>query len=96
MRSRPFPEIRESGLLESVEVLVVSLHRAVFGEPWAPSQAYRWIRYEDPEPVARLAEAVSRLAAEARARGVGLGGWEARSRAGLDAAVRTAGRLGFR
>lgn len=95
MRSRPFSELRESGLLEAAEVLVLSLHRAVFGEPWRPPEAYRWIRYEDPEPVGRLAEAVRRLRAEAGARGVDLRGWESRFRADLDAALRTAGELGL-
>lgn len=95
MRSQPFPALRESGLLESVEVLVVSLHRSVFGEPWAPPQAYRWIRYEDPEPVVRLGEAVDRLRAEADSRGVDLGGWEAARKGELEAALELARGFGF-
>jgi len=95
MRSQPFPALRESGLLESVEVLVVSLHRAVFGEPWAPPQAYRWIRYEDPEPVDRLAEAVDRLRAEAASRGIDLAPWAAGNRSALEAALESARGLGF-
>ncbi len=65
MRRLPFAAVRESGLLEAVERLVVAEHRALYkevlGEPWSPSSAYRWIRYEDPDPLARLADATNRL-----------------------------------
>ena len=68
MRSQPFQPVLDAGLLEGVERLVVAEHRAftehVLAEPWTPPRAYRWIRYEDPDPVARLAEAAGRLERE--------------------------------
>jgi hypothetical protein len=52
-------------LLPELERLVVAehaaLHRDLAGEAWSPPSAYRWIRYEDPDPVGRLAEATRRL-----------------------------------
>ena len=52
------------GLLQMVEAIVVEGHRSLYtaqGRPWSRPLAYRWIRYEDPMPVERLAEAVERL-----------------------------------
>jgi hypothetical protein len=52
------------GLLQTVEAIVVDSHRHLYasqGRPWSRALAYRWIRYEDPMPVERLAEAVDRL-----------------------------------
>ena len=34
------------------------------GEAWSPPAAYRWIRYEDPDPIGRLIRASGLLAAE--------------------------------
>jgi hypothetical protein len=52
-------------LLPELERLVVAehaaLHRDLAGEVWSPPSAYRWIRYEDPDPVGRLVEATHRL-----------------------------------
>jgi hypothetical protein len=53
-----------SGLLREVEEIVVAAHRELWtkeGKPWSRPSAYRWLRYEDPAPVERLAEGVRRL-----------------------------------
>jgi hypothetical protein len=63
MRARDFESIR-GPLLEVLERLTVAEHRAVLGGPeWTPPQAYRWIRYETPDPVAQLLLAGQRLEA---------------------------------
>jgi len=53
------------GLLEEV---VLRDHRALFrdvlGRRWSRPIAYHWMRYEDPDPIARLIEATRRLDAE--------------------------------
>jgi hypothetical protein len=50
----------ESGVLKDVEEIVVKAYLGL--HPGATrTDAYRWLRYEDPEPVARLAEGVRRL-----------------------------------
>jgi len=52
-------------MLEAVERLVVEEHRVLFGEvrgePWSRPVAYRWIRYEDPDPIGQLIAASERL-----------------------------------
>jgi len=51
-------------LVEMVEAIVLEGHRRLYekeGRQWSRPIAYRWIRYEDPQPVQRLAEAVERL-----------------------------------
>lgn len=60
MRRAPFDQLVGSGLLKDVEEIVV---RGYLGANPGASRpaAYRWLRYEDPDPVARLAEGVSRL-----------------------------------
>ena len=53
-----------SGLLKDVEEIVVDAHRRLYeaqGRPWSRPTAYRWLRYEDPDPVARLADGVRKL-----------------------------------
>ena len=76
MRGRGFEELRAAGLLEGVERLVVAEHRALFGETlgadWSPAAAYRWIRYESPDPVKALLAATERLDALWREHRVGL------------------------
>ena len=69
MARQDFQLLVESGLLSQVEQIVVDGHRTLHeskGLAWSSPIAYRWLRYEDPEPVARLAEGTKRL----RRRGV--------------------------
>ena len=69
MGRQDFHLLVESGLLSQVEQIVVDGHRTLLeskGVAWSPPLAYRWLHYEDPEPVARLAEGVKKL----RRRGV--------------------------
>ncbi len=54
-------------LLRQVELIVIDSHRRLFaarGEPWSEPIAYRWLHYEDPMPVARLADGVRSLLSE--------------------------------
>ena len=70
MGSQDFAEVHSSGLLKDVEEVVVEGHRRLYeseGKPWSAPAAYRWLRYEDPDPVARLAAGVGKL----RKRGAG-------------------------
>lgn len=69
MAGQDFQVLVDSGLLLQVEQIVVDGHRNAYeskGLPWSPPIAYRWLRYEDPTPVARLAAGTKRL----RKRGV--------------------------
>jgi len=69
MAAQDFQVLVDSGVLRGVEQIVVGGHRNLYeseGRAWSPPIAYRWLRYEDPTPVARLAEGVKRL----RRRGV--------------------------
>lgn len=63
MAARPFESISE--LLPQVEALVLEAHRRWYesqgGTDWSPPTAYRWLRYEDPDPVGRLCDGVRRL-----------------------------------
>jgi hypothetical protein len=54
----------DPSLLGQVESIVVESHRRMLeehGQPWSLPVTYRWLHYEDPEPVQRLAEAVQKL-----------------------------------
>ena len=69
MATRPFSEVAagDPGLLEEVEGIVLDSHRRHYeslGKRWSRPIAYRWLHYEDPMPVERLAEGVERLAGE--------------------------------
>ena len=60
MAGQDFDTLVESGLLKAVEEVVVEAYLGI--HPGAPRpEAYRWLRYEDPDPVARLAEGVRKL-----------------------------------
>lgn len=71
MRKQPFAELTaerglpEGTLLRTLEHVVVEnhrlLHQGLLGEAWSPPVAYRWIRFEDPDPVTRLQEATNSL-----------------------------------
>jgi hypothetical protein len=61
----------EPSLLRQVEEIVLDSHRGLHeteGRPWSRPIAYRWLRFEDSEPVARLLEGVEKL----RRRGAGI------------------------
>ncbi|MBJ7598705.1 MAG: hypothetical protein DLM67_23100 [Candidatus Nephthysia bennettiae] len=104
MREQDFELVRGE-LLTELERLVVSEHAArhagVLGERWSPPDAYRWIRYEDPDPIARLIEASRRLAAgwasaaDRPAFAAMRSGFEAEEASRLDQALRLAGALGY-
>jgi hypothetical protein len=54
-------------LLRRVELVVLDSHRRLYsatGKPWSEPIAYHWLHYEDPMPVARLADGVRRLLQE--------------------------------
>ncbi|MGH7762878.1 MAG: hypothetical protein ACREOM_00475 [Candidatus Dormibacteraceae bacterium] len=71
MDGQDFSELVGSGLIDQVERIVVEGHRLLYdseGRAWSRAVAYRWLRYEDPRPVARLADGVRKL----RRRGVEL------------------------
>jgi hypothetical protein len=64
MDRQQFDGLIESGLLRRVEKIVVDSHRRLYlaqGREWSRPVAYRWLRYENPEPVTRLAEGVRKL-----------------------------------
>jgi len=64
MREQDFASLVDAGLLREVEEIVVAAHRGLYrgqGKPWSRPAAYRWLRYEDPAPVERLAQGVRRL-----------------------------------
>ena len=63
---REFSELVDSGLIRQVEEIVVDGHRRLHqkdARAWSRPAAYRWLRYEDPAPVARLADGVRKLRA---------------------------------
>jgi len=60
MARQDFDDLVASGLLTDVEEVVVQGYLSVHPGATRP-EAYRWLRYEDPDPVSRLAEGVSRL-----------------------------------
>jgi hypothetical protein len=63
MARQDFDDLVASGLLMDVEEVVVQGYLSVHPGATRPD-AYRWLRYEDPDPVARLADGVSRLREE--------------------------------
>ena len=84
MAAQDFNRLMTAGLLRQVEEIVVAAYLAAHPRASRPD-AYHWIRYEDPDPVARLAEAVERL-----------GKWGARFDAeAVDKACAEASKLGY-
>jgi hypothetical protein len=64
MGHQDFDVLVKSGLLAQVEEIVVDSHRRLYraeGKEWSRPIAYRWLRYEDPMPVQRLAEGTKKL-----------------------------------
>ncbi len=64
MSEQEFASLVKTGLLRDVEEIVVGAHRSINEKeerPWSRPAAYRWLRYEDPTPVERLAVGVRRL-----------------------------------
>jgi hypothetical protein len=64
MAGQEFDRLAAGGLLFEVEQIVVEGHRRLHeakGLPWTKPVAYRWLRFEDPAPVERLAAGVRRL-----------------------------------
>jgi len=54
----------EPSLLRQVEEVVIDGHRRLLeghGRHWSKSIAYRWLRFEDPMPVARLQDGLKEL-----------------------------------
>jgi hypothetical protein len=64
MDAQDFSGLVRDGLLDEVERIVIEAHRNLYatqGRPWSAPVAYRWLRYEDPDPIARLSDGVKRL-----------------------------------
>ena len=54
----------EPSLLRQVEEIVIESHRRLYqreGREWSKAMAYRWLRFEDPMPVARLQDGLKQL-----------------------------------
>ena len=69
MAEQDFAEVSagEPSLLRQVEDIVVESHRRLhesLGKSWSKPLAYRWLRFEDPMPVARLQDGVKKLRRE--------------------------------
>ena len=64
MAGREFSDLLDGSLLRDVEEIVVDAHRRLYeaeGQEWSRPVAYRWLQYENSDPVGRLAEGVRRL-----------------------------------
>ncbi len=60
MAVQDFGRLVAGGLLKDVEGIVIDAYREVHPQASMPD-AYRWLRYEDPEPVDRLREGAGKL-----------------------------------
>jgi hypothetical protein len=60
MADQPFEGLLGAGVLKDVEEIVVGAYVSSHAGASRPG-AYHWLRYEDPDPVARLAEGVGKL-----------------------------------
>jgi hypothetical protein len=63
MERADFAVLVESGVLKDVEEIVVAGYLSLHPGASRP-EAYHWLRYEDAEPVRRLAEGVRKLRKE--------------------------------
>jgi hypothetical protein len=64
MADQDFAELVRSRLLTDVEDVVVEAHKKLYeseGLEWTRPIAYHWLRYENSDPVERLADGVKRL-----------------------------------
>ena len=60
MAGQDFASLVEAGVLRDVERITVEAY--LVANPGASRpDAYHWLRYEDPDPIARLADGVRRL-----------------------------------
>lgn len=84
MRGQDFDDLVASGLLKAVEEIAVAAYLEAHPGSSRPD-AYRWLRYEDPDPVARLADGVRRLRSEGATF----------DRVAVDKACATASRRGY-
>jgi hypothetical protein len=56
--------VGESSVLRQAEQIVIESHRRLYeseGRGWSKPTAYRWLRFEDPMPVARLRDGLKQL-----------------------------------
>ena len=60
MAGQDFDDMVATGLLRDVEDIVVAGYMSIHPGSTRP-EAYGWLRYEDPDPVARLANGVMKL-----------------------------------
>jgi hypothetical protein len=60
MAGQDFDSLVAGGLLREVEEIVVEAYLSLHPGASRPD-AYRWLRYEDPAPVARLADGARKL-----------------------------------
>jgi hypothetical protein len=63
MAGQDFDQLVGRDLLRDVEDIVVGGYRSLHAGASLP-EAYHWLHYEDPDPVARLAEGVQKLREE--------------------------------
>ena len=63
MGAQDFATLVGAGLLRDVEQITIQAYLATHPGASRP-QAYHWLRYEDPDPIARLADGVRRLRKE--------------------------------
>jgi hypothetical protein len=64
MADQDFAELVRSRLLTDVEDVVIEAHKKLYeseGLEWTRPIAYHWLRYENSDPVERLADGVKRL-----------------------------------
>ena len=84
MAAAEFDRLVASGLLQDVERIVVDAYLEAHPGATRPD-AYSWLRYEAPDPVARLADGIRRL-------GEGEASFDAEA---VDKACAKARKLGF-